>query len=81
VLQTGYGQIVEPTNTGTKIIGARFCCVTGQPLALVAHFVSLVSLTMSDRSEDDSVLTHLLAMRLKACLDEQAHSSIFIAAP
>jgi hypothetical protein len=45
----------------------------------VAHFVSLVGLTMSDRSEDDSVLTHLLVERLKARLDEQAHSSVFIA--
>ena len=71
--------MVEPTNTRMKIIAARLCCLAGQPLALVAHFVSLVGLTMSDRSEDDSVLTHLLVERLKARLDEQAHSSVFIA--
>ena len=45
----------------------------------MAHLVSLVRLRMSDRSEDDSVLTYLLVWRLKACLDEQAHSSFFIA--
>jgi hypothetical protein len=54
--------------------------LAGQRLALVAHFVSLLGLTMSDRSEDDSVLTHLLVRRLKAWLDEQARSLIFIAA-
>ena len=72
--------MVEPTNTRMKIIAARLCCLAGQPLALVAHFVSLVGLTMSDRSEDDSVLTHLLVERLKAWLDDQARSSIFNAA-
>jgi hypothetical protein len=72
--------MVEPTNARTRIIAARLCCLAGQRLALVAHFVSLVGLTMSDRSEDDSVLTHLLVERLKAWLDDQARSSIFNAA-
>jgi len=71
--------MVEPTNTRTRIIAARPSGWAWQPLALVAHFVSLVGLMMSDRSEDDSVLTHLLVERLKARLDEQAHSSVFIA--
>jgi hypothetical protein len=46
----------------------------------VAHLVSLVQMTMAGCSEDDSVLTYLLVWRLKTCLDDQAHSSVFIAA-